>query len=422
MTDLVPLSVIRQHPMNPRRDATADDGLVTSIASAGVLSPVTLAPHPTETDAFILIAGHRRIDAAARAGLTGVPALVRDDLITEVQQVEAMLIENLRRADLTPVEEAAGYEQLELFGMDADAIAAATGTKPKTVRERLKLKDLGESARERLHAGQVQIGDVMSLLEFRDLPELAAELEESLGTPSFRWKLTAAREGRDRAARNTDLIRGWDEKGIAPFTGAFHRYDLGEGPWPLQWWTDDDAALSSVHAHEECLAYVSNGVTSHQPPLLVCTRPAGHMGVSAGRPNLVVVTDAEAEQEQNRAADVASRVDAEVQARLEFLTEHLAAMLPPRGNEHLVAALTHALPALIEADMVPLAATNLPPRDNGDLAAEAGNPNTAPARRLDVLAMLLAGGIEHRLSIDHDPAAWAWLRAAGWETGEEAAR
>lgn len=391
----VSLVAIHSHPLNPRRRAAADPGLLASVRQVGVLSPVTLAPHPTESDAFVLIAGHRRLDAARRADLTEVPAVVRDDLVTDAQQVEAMLIENLHRTDLTPVEEAAGYEQLELFGMRPAAIAKATGRPVAVVKERLQLRALSDDARDRLHVGDVSLLDAMTLLEFSDMPAVMAELEGALGTPNFAWKVRAARDARDRAARNSEILAGWEADGIAAYADQYDRYDPTDGPYPLEWFTS--SVLQDPAGHPGCVAYVSHGVTSNQPPLLVCSTPATHGEAPAPRPTLTVVEDDPTVVDAPAAAlDREAAFAAASNARLDYLVELFTGMFPLRGNEQLAAALAHA-----------------------DL--EYGDPST-PAGRLDGLATLLAIDVNVTLNGLADraksAAAWEWLIDGDYEPSD----
>lgn len=110
---------IKEHPDNPRQVVTADEELVDSVRAVGVLEPLVVAPPHSGIPArsmhgatWVLIAGHRRLAAAKAAGLDTVPAIARTDLTSRAAQVEAMLVENLHRADLTPVEEGDAYQLL----------------------------------------------------------------------------------------------------------------------------------------------------------------------------------------------------------------------------------------------------------------------------------------------------------------------
>jgi ParB/RepB/Spo0J family partition protein len=97
-------------------DAAKDKELAESIASKGVISPVTLRPHPKIGNRYLLVAGHRRLSAAKVAGLVEIPAIVRqaDDEEALILQIE----ENIQRKDLGPIEEAKGFQLLTRAGKD----------------------------------------------------------------------------------------------------------------------------------------------------------------------------------------------------------------------------------------------------------------------------------------------------------------
>jgi ParB family chromosome partitioning protein len=93
-----PIHLLRPNPLNPRGelDPAGLDELADSIRAQGVLQPLLVTPDGT------VVAGHRRLAAARQAGLTEVPVMVRD--LDRAQQQEIMLVENLQRQDLSPVE------------------------------------------------------------------------------------------------------------------------------------------------------------------------------------------------------------------------------------------------------------------------------------------------------------------------------
>lgn len=107
-----PIEMLRPNPRNPRRqfgEAELTD-LAQSIREHGVVQPVIVRPVAEEAGRFEIIAGERRWRAAQRAGLTEIPVLVRD--VNDRTALELAIVENVQRADLNPLEEAAGYQQL----------------------------------------------------------------------------------------------------------------------------------------------------------------------------------------------------------------------------------------------------------------------------------------------------------------------
>jgi len=125
----VPVEAIRPNPRQPREsmDTQALEDLAQSIREHGVLQPLIVLPADAQ-GSYTLIAGERRLRAAAMAGLKEVPAIIRE--ATEAQRLELALIENLQRSDLNPLEAAEGYRQLaEDFGLSHEEIATRVGKK-----------------------------------------------------------------------------------------------------------------------------------------------------------------------------------------------------------------------------------------------------------------------------------------------------
>lgn len=166
------------HESNLRNQLGDLAELRASIAASGVLQALTVVP---DADGYRIVAGHRRAKAAAEAIEAGewpdgqpqtVPCLVRPDMEgLAPAQVVAMLVENDQRADLTESERAAGYAQLELFGLDVAEIARRTGRTQKHVQSALKLKTLGDVATEAADAGKLTLEDVAALEQFEDDPK-----------------------------------------------------------------------------------------------------------------------------------------------------------------------------------------------------------------------------------------------------------
>lgn len=198
-----PLHQIRVHGNNPRRDLGDLTELTASITAKGILEPLVLAP--INGVEWLLIAGHRRHAAAKAAGLTTAPALVHDDLDTPTKQLEAMLIENTQRTDLTPVEEAQAYQALLDFGSTIPKVAKATGRAVKTVKGRLALTKLPETTLTRIHNGQISLEDANTLTEFAGTPEYKT-LVRDVGTSQFKYTVERIRAAR-KAAEVADVVK-----------------------------------------------------------------------------------------------------------------------------------------------------------------------------------------------------------------------
>ncbi len=195
---------IKSHPDNPRRDATDVDDLAASLAAVGLLEPLIVAPPhdglPQKAGVYYLIAGHRRLAAARKAGLKKLPALLRPDLTTRAAQIEAMVVENTQRSDLTAIEEAEAYQLLLDITPKATqaTVAKATGQPRARVSERLRLRKLPTEVQDSIHGGQITLHDALDLTVFADDPDTIAFLQGHVGTTDWRWALTRAKQLRER--------------------------------------------------------------------------------------------------------------------------------------------------------------------------------------------------------------------------------
>lgn len=186
--DTLDLDQIKPHDGNVRRNLGDLTELAASIAGQGVLQPLVVAR--TGND-YVLIAGHRRLAAAKEAGLTNVPCVIRTDLDTRAAQLQAMLTENLQRTDLTVMEEAVAYEQLQLLGVKPAAIAKTTGRSKKTVDSRLRLMSLPEQTRAGIDDGQITLADAEWLTQYADDQELMDVAAKAGSGRDARWRVEA---------------------------------------------------------------------------------------------------------------------------------------------------------------------------------------------------------------------------------------
>lgn len=162
----VAVDQISPNPRQPRDtiepQALAD--LAESIRTHGLIQPLvlTLAP-PGGAVPYYLVAGERRWRAARLAGLSSVPAIVKE--VTPQGMLELALVENVQRADLNPLEEAAAYHALvDEFGLTQDVVAARVGKSRVAVTNAMRLLRLPVKAKEAIIAGQIREGHARALL------------------------------------------------------------------------------------------------------------------------------------------------------------------------------------------------------------------------------------------------------------------
>ena len=220
---IVSIDQLVASPTNPRKhfDGIAHAELTASIREHGVMQPllvrqsnVTEWPFSGSPATYEIVAGERRYRAAKAAGLTELPALIRD--LSDAQVLEMQVIENLQRQDLHPLEEAEGYEALmKRHAYRVDDIAAKVGKSRAYVYGRMKLCSLSETWREALRRGKLLLASALMVARLK--PSEQADLAEHFVAPDD------------------------DDEDVEPFTHQFiahhveRRYmlDLTEAPFPI---------------------------------------------------------------------------------------------------------------------------------------------------------------------------------------------
>jgi len=160
----VPFDLIQPNPQQPRisLDMNALQELAASIREHGVLQPLIVSENP-DVDQYTLIAGERRWRAAEMAGLSMVPVIIRS--VTEQEQLELALIENLQRSNLNPLEKAQAYNHLvENFSMTHELIAERVGKSRASVTNTIRLLNLPDQAQRALREGIISEGHARAIL------------------------------------------------------------------------------------------------------------------------------------------------------------------------------------------------------------------------------------------------------------------
>ena len=161
------ISQIEPNRNQPRRtfdeDALAE--LANSIKKHGVLQPILV--RPMLHSGYQIVAGERRYRAARIAGLTEIPAMIRE--LTDSETMQIALIENLQRSDLTPLEEAAGYRTLmDDYGFTQEEVAKTVGKSRSAIANAVRLLGLPEDVRPMLDDGRLSAGHARALLAIED--------------------------------------------------------------------------------------------------------------------------------------------------------------------------------------------------------------------------------------------------------------
>ncbi|MBT3767315.1 MAG: ParB/RepB/Spo0J family partition protein [Rhodospirillaceae bacterium] len=164
-SNVVPVEFLHPGRYQPRQKFDKDQirELAQSIKDKGILQPLLVRKHPDKEDAFEIIAGERRWQAAQEAQLHEVPVIIRE--FSDKETLEVALVENLQREDLSVLEEAKGYNRLmEEFSHTQEELAKVVGKSRSHVANTLRLLGLPEPVRQMLDDGKLSAGHARALL------------------------------------------------------------------------------------------------------------------------------------------------------------------------------------------------------------------------------------------------------------------
>ena len=213
---------IEPNPYQPRREFRDDEllELMSSIRENGLLQPIVVRPAPAGSGAeYQLVAGERRWRAVTRLGWEEVPAVVRD--MDDRTLLVLALVENLQRSQLTPLDEAEAYRQLQdEFALSQAQIAEAVGRERSTVANTLRLLQLPASVRALLEDGSLTAGHARALLMLEDERAIADAARKAVeggwsvrDTESFaQGSKKSAKKGEGARARRDAAERRLEEE------------------------------------------------------------------------------------------------------------------------------------------------------------------------------------------------------------------
>ncbi|MCP5428043.1 MAG: ParB/RepB/Spo0J family partition protein [Chromatiaceae bacterium] len=167
VVDMLPLDLIQRGRFQPRRDFNAEklQELADSIAAQGVVQPIVV--RPIDTSRYEIIAGERRWRAAQQAGLSEIPAVIRD--VPDKTAMAMGLIENIQRDDLNPLEEASAlYRLLDEFELTHQQIAQGIGKSRTTVTNLLRLLELNTDVKRLIEERRIEMGHARALLGLQE--------------------------------------------------------------------------------------------------------------------------------------------------------------------------------------------------------------------------------------------------------------
>lgn len=201
----VKISEIEPNRDQPRKefDSAALSELADSISQHGVLQPILL--RPMLMGGYRIVAGERRWRAARMAGLSEVPAVIRE--MTDTEEMLYALIENLQREDLSPLEEAKGYRTLmETQGFTQEEVSQTVGKSRPAVTNAMRLLNLPEDIQEMVERGELSAGHARTLLSFPNEDAMRIGAEKAKQGASVR-DLEALSKRMNEAGETLNTIR-----------------------------------------------------------------------------------------------------------------------------------------------------------------------------------------------------------------------
>lgn len=212
----IPVSQLMPNPHNPRRDVGDVTELADSIRAQGIKQELLVTPAGDRDGVpqYRVVIGHRRLAAARLAGRDMVPCRIEE--LTPREERELMLVENTQRVDLTPLEEADGYQGLLDLGVKVKEMAVRTGRSMRLVRGRLKIASIPRSVREASPSfAQLSLRELEDIAEFDGDEKAQARLASKVGCNDFEWQLNQLRRERDRR-KWVQAARLWAESNNLP--------------------------------------------------------------------------------------------------------------------------------------------------------------------------------------------------------------
>ena len=217
---MIPIDHLIPHPDNPRKDLGDLTELAESIKGNGILQNLTVVPiacvpkltgrdygveDPKDNDLYVVVIGHRRLAAAKMAREETVPCSIV--LMSQGQQQETMLIENMQRSDLTVYEQAQGFQMMLDMGHSVQTIVNRTGFSETTVRRRLKMAELDPAKLKEVSSRQLSLMDFDRLGQIDDLTT-RNECLDKIGTRDFDMAVEKALKFQ-RIDKNMPAVTAW---------------------------------------------------------------------------------------------------------------------------------------------------------------------------------------------------------------------
>ncbi|MCB5825957.1 ParB/RepB/Spo0J family partition protein [Weissella cibaria] len=239
------------NPFQPRHvfDQDALQDLAASIKENGVLQPVIVRHNPKDNAQYELLAGERRWRASQLAGMTEVPAIVRK--LDDDQMLQAAILENLQREDLTPLEEAQAYrDMMDALKLTQEQVAKRLGKARSAVANFLRLLNLPDEVKDLLNAGDLSMGQARTLLGLRNkrriVPVAKRAISEGMTVRQLEQLVNKLNEQSDPTSKGADEPSAYLKATTAALEDKFGtkvnvtRNRKGAGKIEIAYLSDDD--------------------------------------------------------------------------------------------------------------------------------------------------------------------------------------
>lgn len=341
--ELLPIKQIRPNPDNVRDDAQALPGIVGNLQQDGVrglLAPVIVTP--LDDDTYLIIDGEQRYWSAVEAEQEYLPAIVRDDLAGNREQIISML-RQVHRKDPTAAQQARGIQQLALDGMSDEEIARSTGYHPEQVKAGRCVAALDKHTAERTHALGLDFTQAAALAEFTDEPDtIGTLLEEAEDGGPFAFARAVEQARSARNARETEAARRAELTAagvtLLPEHPGYHDAKVKE----ICDLRDAEGQHISAEDHSACpghavLLYLAYDHRLTERTYCTDWRKHGHTQYSYSTTTRSGPMTEQEKAERRRIIENNKLMEAANTVRREWLTNLLAGKTPPKGTNKLIA-------------------------------------------------------------------------------------
>ena len=223
----IPTEKIHPHPQNPRKSIKNVDVLADSLKKNGIMQNLTVVPKEDAKGEYLVLIGHRRLEACKKAGITEVLCRIIKGLTLE-EQVGRMLEENMQRDDLEIWEQAQGFQMMLDLGSTEDELVEKTGFSKQTIRHRLNLAKLdGEELKSKDESIQLTLKELYELEKVKNIDDRNEILKKAQRAGDIRLLVASYLEEKElekKAGAAYEVLKGrFPEMEVIPISDTYKR-------------------------------------------------------------------------------------------------------------------------------------------------------------------------------------------------------